>query len=445
MEFTDRCGRLADIIRRLTTLTGAVAAALLIGALTASADLPPGGTFIDDDGNIHEGSIEAIVDAGITTGCDARKIRFCPDMTITRGQMAAFLSRALNLPPAGQDHFADDTGHLFENDINKIAELGITRGCNPPENTRFCPDHPVRRTEMATFLARAFADLVPDSAEDAFTDDNGNPHEPDINRIAAAGITKGCNSANTLYCPRDVVTRAQMASFLTRALGLQPIHPPPQFPIERVSRFTTYFDCCQPRVTNIKLIAKAVDGYVVMPGETFSIDRVVGQRTSAKGYVPAPYLQGGEGKCCAIGGGVSQFGTTIHNAVFWAGYPIDHHRPHTGWISRYPLGIEATLVYSSIDYRFTNDTVTPIYIETSTTSTSVTVDLWGYQGGWEMRGSHPRGNRSSSITILDHGDSSAKRVSARVTGSAPGWVKIVRTLTQNGVSSSQTWNWFYQG
>lgn len=443
MDITDRRGRLADVIRRITTLAAAVTAAFVVGALAAWAELPPGGTFIDDDGNIHEGSIEAIVEAGITTGCDARKIRFCPDMTVTRGQMAAFLSRALNLPAASQDHFDDDTGHLFENDINKIAELGITKGCNPPDNTRFCPDHPVRRTEMATFLARAFADLVPDSAEDAFEDDNGSPHEPDINRIAAAGITKGCNSAQTLYCPRDVVTRAQMASFLTRALGLAPITPPPQFPIERVARFTTYFDCCEARVTNIKLIAKAVDGYVVMPGETFSIDRVVGPRTSDKGYVPAPYLQNGEGKCCAVGGGVSQFGTTIHNAVFWGGYQIDYHRPHSGWISRYPLGIEATLVYSSIDYRFTNDTVTPIYIETSAASTSVTVELWGYQGGWEMRGYHPRGYRSSSITVLDHGDSSAKRVSAKVTGSAPGWVKIVRTLTQNGVSRSQTWWWNY--
>jgi uncharacterized protein YegP (UPF0339 family) len=215
------------------------------------------------------------------------------------------------------------------------------------------------------------------------------------------------------------------------------------YPTERVSRFTTFFNCCEPRVTNIRTIAAAVNGTVVQPGETFSIDKVVGARTSEKGYVPAGYLVGGVGQCCAVGGGVSQFGTTIHNAVFWGGYQIDFHRPHTGWIPRYPLGIEATLVYKSIDYRFTNNTVTPVTIRTSSTSTSVTVELWGYQGGWQMSGHHPPGNRSSSVSVLDAGGSQAKRVGASVSGSAPGQVRIVRTLTQGGSRSTQTWFWNY--
>jgi hypothetical protein len=214
-------------------------------------------------------------------------------------------------------------------------------------------------------------------------------------------------------------------------------------PIERVARFTTFFDCCQARVTNIRTMAAAVDGTVVLPGHTFSIDELIGPRTSAKGYLPAPYLQNGEGRCCAVGGGVSQFGTTIHNAVFWGGYQIDRHQPHSGWISRYPLGIEATLVYSSIDYRFTNNTPNPVTIRTSTTATSVTVEIWGNQGGWQMSGHHPRGARSSSISILDRGGPHAKRVSASVTGSAPGLVRIVRTLTTGGASRSQTWFWNY--
>ncbi len=87
--------------------------------------------------------------------------------------------------------------------------------------------------------------------------------------------------------------------------------------------------------------------------------------------------------------------------------------------------------------------MTPIYIKTSSTGTSVTVSLYGNQGGWEMRGYHPMGARSSRITVLDYGGSSAKRVSASVTGSAPGTVKIVRTLTQGGVATSQTWYWHY--
>lgn len=431
--------------RRLTFLTGLMAVAILfLGAAPSSAELPPGGTFIDDDGSTHEPSIEAIYAERITLGCDDRGIRFCPEEAITRGQMAAFLVRSLSLPPTSEDFFSDDDDSIFERDINRIAAAGITLGCNPPANTHFCPDRAMNRGEMATLLVRSFPDKMPDDAPNAFTDDNSDVHEANIDKIAAARITVGCNPpSNTHYCPRNDVIRAEMASFLVRALGLDPIAVAPQLPIERVASFTTFFDCCQDRVTNIRQIARDVDGYVVMPGQTFSIDEVVGPRTSAGGYVPAPYLQNGEGRCCAIGGGVSQFGTTIHNAVFWGGFDVVSHRPHTGWISRYPLGIEATLVYRSIDYRFRNDTVTPIYIETSSTGTSVTVELWGNQGGWRMSGYHPIGARSSQISIHDDGGSTAKRVSASVSGSAPGTVRIVRTLTQDGDSSSETWWWNY--
>jgi len=214
-------------------------------------------------------------------------------------------------------------------------------------------------------------------------------------------------------------------------------------PVERISRFTTFFDCCQNRVTNIRLIAAEINGTVVQPGETFSIDKITGPRTSAGGYLPAPYLQEGEGQCCAVGGGVSQFGTTMFNAVFWGGLDDVEHQPHSGWISRYPLGIEATLVYSAIDVKFRNDTATPITIRTSSTSTSVTVELWGNQGGWQMTGFHSRGARNSSITIVDSGGPNAKRVSGQVFGSAPGLVRIVRTLRQGGSSSSETWWWHY--
>lgn len=433
------------MLRRLIALVAVLATVLPVGSIAALADdLPPGGTFIDDDGSTHEPAIEAIYAEGITVGCDARGIFFCPNDPITRGQLAAFLVRSVSFPAPSGDYFTDDNDSIFENNINRIAEAGITKGCDPPENNHFCPDRGLTRGELATILVRAFPDLVPASGPDAFTDDNSSVHEDAINRIAAAGLTKGCDPPdNTHFCPQEEVTRGQMATFLLRALGLKPITPPPQKPIERVSRFTTSFDCCQNRVTNIRLMAREVDGYVVMPGETFSIDDVVGPRTSAKGYLPAPYLINGHGECCAIGGGVSQFGTTIFNAVFWGGYEVGTFRPHTGWISRYPLGIEHTLVYSSIDFRFTNDTTTPVYIETSSTSTSVTVELWGNQGGWQMSGFHPRGYRSSSISILDYGGSEAKRVTASVTGDAPGWVKVVRTLTQDGSSTSQTWWWHY--
>ncbi|MDJ0925785.1 MAG: S-layer homology domain-containing protein [Acidimicrobiia bacterium] len=188
--------------------------------------LPPGGTFIDDNSSVHEGSIEAIAAAGITRGCNPpANDKFCPSRPVSRAQMAAFLTRALNLASTPTDHFTDDDGSIFEGDINAVAAAGITRGCNPPANDTFCPSRSISRAEMASMLARAFA--YPASTTDWFTDDDASIHEAAINSIAAAGVTRGCDPpTNTSFCPDDPVTRGQMASFLVRALGLPPIIPP---------------------------------------------------------------------------------------------------------------------------------------------------------------------------------------------------------------------------
>lgn len=206
--------------RRL--LAGASALLLLtISAGPAQAH----GSFWDDDGNTHEAQIEAIEHEGITRGCNPPlNDQYCPNFEISRDQMAAFLARALGLPPAQEDHFVDDAGNIFEEDINRIAEAGITKGCNPPDNTRYCPGETVSRETMAAFLDRAFVEEETD--EDFFDDDEGNQFEHHINKIAAAGITKGCNPPeNTRYCPDGFVHRDEMASFVARAMHLH--HPNP--------------------------------------------------------------------------------------------------------------------------------------------------------------------------------------------------------------------------
>ncbi|GMQ98235.1 MAG: hypothetical protein BMS9Abin17_0741 [Acidimicrobiia bacterium] len=213
--------------RAVLVMVGAVALAVL-GAVAALA-LPPGGTFLDDDGLVHEPAIEAIAARGITNGCDT--VLYCPGAPVTRGQMAAFLDRALNLPPAPNgDPFTDDDASIFEDSIERLAFAGITQGCGP---SLFCPDDSVTRAEMAAFLVRALA-LAPAPPGDPFTDDNGNEFEDEIERIAFVGITVGC--APSLYCPAAPVTRAQMATFITRALGLTPIVPTPARPSERCAR-----------------------------------------------------------------------------------------------------------------------------------------------------------------------------------------------------------------
>ncbi|HEX2154654.1 MAG TPA: excalibur calcium-binding domain-containing protein [Acidimicrobiia bacterium] len=202
-----------------------VTLALIMGSGSAALAANGSGSFVDDDDNIHEGNIEAIAAEAITRGCNPPANHyFCPDEEVNRGQMAAFIRRALRLPAPVRDHFIDDTGHVFEVDINALADAGITRGCDPPDNFRFCPYDRVSRGQMAAFLRRAFDH--PASGSDRFIDDDSSVFEDDIDAIAAAGVTAGCNPPdNDRFCPAETVRRDQMTSFLARALDLTPIPP----------------------------------------------------------------------------------------------------------------------------------------------------------------------------------------------------------------------------
>jgi glucose/arabinose dehydrogenase len=211
-------------------ISAALTALLLTAPVIAlAAPLPPGGSFVDDDRNVHEGNIEAIAAQNITRGCNPPvNDRYCPSGNVKRGAMAAFLNRALNLPAASNDHFVDDDGSIFEDDINRLAEAGITSGCNPPDFDRFCPDGTVTRAQMAAFLVRGYG-YAAGAGTNRFVDDDGSIFEDDIDRLATAGITLGCNPpANNRFCPAAPVRRDQMASFLARAEKLAPIVPPPR-------------------------------------------------------------------------------------------------------------------------------------------------------------------------------------------------------------------------
>ncbi len=178
--------------------------------------------FTDITTSVHRDDIVYIWRRGITKGCNPPdNTLYCPDESVTRGQMAAFLVRALGLPSTDRDFFTDDEGNVFENDINRLAAAGITKGCNPPDNTRYCPDDSVTRGQMAAFLNRALGELLVPGDPVEFVDDNGSVFEANIEWLGATGVTKGCNPpANDRYCPTEPVIRAQMASFLARALRL---------------------------------------------------------------------------------------------------------------------------------------------------------------------------------------------------------------------------------
>ncbi|HEU5112615.1 MAG TPA: S-layer homology domain-containing protein [Acidimicrobiia bacterium] len=153
----------------------------------------------------------------------------CPDRTITRGEAAAFFHRVLGLPATGRDFFIDDGNSIFEGAINRLAAAGIVRGC---EERRFCPDRNLTRAEFAAMTVRAL-DLPRDNA-DAFSDDNRHWAESAIDAFAAAGITKGCGS--DAFCPDRRLTRGEASAFFVRVddlnqpIGLASVPSPPEYP-----------------------------------------------------------------------------------------------------------------------------------------------------------------------------------------------------------------------
>jgi vancomycin resistance protein YoaR len=149
---------------------------------------------------------------------------------------------------------------------------------------------------------------------------------------------------------------------------------------EVVGEFTTSGFAPESGV-NIRVVAQKVNGAIVKPGETFSLNGFTGPRGTAQGYVEAGVIKdGAPGR--EVGGGISQFATTLYNASYFAGMKDAGHKEHSYYISRYPAAREATVFQnpngaSVIDLKFTNDSPSGIAIQTIWTSSSITVKLWG--------------------------------------------------------------------
>jgi vancomycin resistance protein YoaR len=167
------------------------------------------------------------------------------------------------------------------------------------------------------------------------------------------------------------VARAEFRTKDARALRI----------VERVSTFTTYYPHADYRNTNIGRAAELVDGTVLKPGETFSLNETVGERTRENGFTEGFIISDGIFKE-DLGGGVSQMATTTFNAMFFAGLEDVEHKPHSFYIDRYPVGREATVAWGSVDLRFRNDTPYGVLISArvtpSTPSSSgvVTVSMY---------------------------------------------------------------------
>ncbi len=147
------------------------------------------------------------------------------------------------------------------------------------------------------------------------------------------------------------------------------------------SQFVTYFD---PRNTarakNIALAAKLVDGTVVEPGETFSLNAAMGPRTANRGFDYAPVITADNVLRQGVGGGVCQYATTLFNAVFFAGLPVVEREAHSLYISHYPIGRDATVSWGSVDFKFRNDTGKSVMIRSWIGGGALTVALVGKTG-----------------------------------------------------------------
>jgi vancomycin resistance protein YoaR len=167
------------------------------------------------------------------------------------------------------------------------------------------------------------------------------------------------------------VTQPDFTTAEARALGVR----------ELVSEFTTYYPHADYRNVNIGRAAELVDGTLLLPGETFSLNGTVGERTAANGFTKGFVISNGIFKE-DYGGGVSQVATTTFNAAFFAGLEDVEHKPHSFYIDRYPVGREATVAWPTVDLRFRNDTDHGVLIETRHTPSSwsgsgaITVRMW---------------------------------------------------------------------
>ncbi len=187
----------------------------------SSVDLPDEARFVDVTGGTHAAAVRALAERGILDGTECAEDRICPDKPIERRTVAVWLVRAVDGedPPAvSGTGFADvDGDRWWAPYIERLAALEITKGCGV-EPLRYCPDDPVTRSQMASFLVRSFS-LGP-APPGGFSDTGGGTHEDAIDSLYAAGVTVGCDTNPLRYCPGQPVTRAQMATFIARALGL---------------------------------------------------------------------------------------------------------------------------------------------------------------------------------------------------------------------------------
>lgn len=213
-----------------------------------------------------------------------------------------------------------------------------------------------------------------------------------------------------------------------------------------VSEFTTPYNCCEPRVTNIQRAAAILNGTIIPAGHTFSLNDALGPRTTDRGFVEAPQIAAGMLED-AVGGGISQVATTLYNAAFFAGLQLDSHTPHQFWISRYPKGREATVSFGGPELVFTNDWDAGILINAYAGSNGITIRFFSSPLGRRVETETGEDRDVVEPTVKETVDPDLKpgeRVVKQEMGGAGFTVSYTRKVWQGDtLRSDQTFTWTY--
>ncbi|MGH2772604.1 MAG: VanW family protein, partial [Actinomycetota bacterium] len=217
---------------------------------------------------------------------------------------------------------------------------------------------------------------------------------------------------------------AEFTTEMARGLGIA----------RKISTFTTFFDSQNaPRVANIDRMAQAIDGKVLRPGDSFSLNSATGPRTPENGYQEAQVIVDGE-LVPGIGGGVCQVATTLFNSIFNAGLEVLERSNHSLHISKYPIGRDATVSFGQQDLRFRNDTEYGILLKTSVSAKAMTVDVYSSPLGRvvEAVASEPRNPKAPATKFVDDPALPAGQEAVSEEGK-PGFdITVTRKVTKDG-------------
>lgn len=332
-----------------------------------------------------------IVGAGVEVvpGTDGQQLdtEMVLDELTDRARTGDFTDPIVVEPVAVTPTFSDDDAQAAVDEANRLT-------ANPLTITAADQSVEVPRETLVTWFQLAYdndsltvamnPETVQAQLDESFASLRVEPTDSQV-VLGAAGPEITPDAQGQACCNDDsvaLIDQALQNGDTTVTLQLQVLEPGRTFAqaqalgiVEPISSFTTNYSAGQSRVTNIHRIADIVNGAVIEPGETFSLNGYVGPRTRQKGFVEAGVIYRGVYES-DVGGGVSQFATTTFNAAFFGGLDFGEYQSHSIYIDRYPYGREATVSYPNPDLQIINNTPYGVMITTSHTATSVTVALW---------------------------------------------------------------------